>query len=292
MGKFLHDFFFKQNKTFYLLPFETNSDCLNYEVLFIYFKALLCFFFFQIGDKTFQVLGDLHSEGDCTYLKCSINGVSSKTKLIILENTIYLFSMVRALVCANSVGVWEKIAWPETRGLERSTSFNLFCVSLSAFSLPCSGLLVFFCSHRFSLIDTYLSSSFHSETCPYTLLVRISPCSVGLFSQGFDTLTLSPNAISWYSKPWGFGRRWPLGEKLDQMFPVGKVVSRKGVGWGVFSRQMIEAGFAWIWLGVYQETLGFCMGYWLYCDLFRVSSHVGTSSQICELSDEVPLVMK
>ncbi|XP_006109531.2 methylcrotonoyl-CoA carboxylase subunit alpha, mitochondrial-like, partial [Myotis lucifugus] len=46
-----------------------------------------------IGDKTFQVLGDLHSEGDCTYLKCSINGVSSKTKLIILENTIYLFSV-------------------------------------------------------------------------------------------------------------------------------------------------------------------------------------------------------
>uniref|UniRef100_A0A8C4MIF3 Methylcrotonoyl-CoA carboxylase subunit alpha, mitochondrial n=1 Tax=Equus asinus asinus TaxID=83772 RepID=A0A8C4MIF3_EQUAS len=43
--------------------------------------------------KTFQVLGDLCSEGDCTYLKCSVNGVASKTKLIILENTIYLFSM-------------------------------------------------------------------------------------------------------------------------------------------------------------------------------------------------------
>lgn len=47
----------------------------------------------QIEDKTFQVLGDLCSEGDCTYLKCSVNGVASKTKLIILENTIYLFSM-------------------------------------------------------------------------------------------------------------------------------------------------------------------------------------------------------
>ncbi|XP_045395718.1 methylcrotonoyl-CoA carboxylase subunit alpha, mitochondrial isoform X2 [Lemur catta] len=46
----------------------------------------------QIEDKTFQVLGDLYSEGDCTYLKCSINGVASKTKLVILENTIYLFS--------------------------------------------------------------------------------------------------------------------------------------------------------------------------------------------------------
>ncbi|XP_014701723.3 methylcrotonoyl-CoA carboxylase subunit alpha, mitochondrial [Equus asinus] len=47
----------------------------------------------QVEDKTFQVLGDLCSEGDCTYLKCSVNGVASKTKLIILENTIYLFSM-------------------------------------------------------------------------------------------------------------------------------------------------------------------------------------------------------
>ncbi|KAF7475389.1 methylcrotonoyl-CoA carboxylase subunit alpha, mitochondrial [Marmota monax] len=47
----------------------------------------------QIEDKTFQVTGDLYSEGDCTYLKCFVNGVATKTKLIILENTIYLFSM-------------------------------------------------------------------------------------------------------------------------------------------------------------------------------------------------------
>ncbi|XP_019591393.2 methylcrotonoyl-CoA carboxylase subunit alpha, mitochondrial [Rhinolophus sinicus] len=47
----------------------------------------------QIEDKVFQVLGDLYNEGDCTYLKCSINGADSKAKLIILENTIYLFSM-------------------------------------------------------------------------------------------------------------------------------------------------------------------------------------------------------
>ncbi|XP_008068875.2 methylcrotonoyl-CoA carboxylase subunit alpha, mitochondrial [Carlito syrichta] len=47
----------------------------------------------QIDEKTFQVLGDMYSEGDCTYLKCSINGVASRAKLIILENTVYLFSM-------------------------------------------------------------------------------------------------------------------------------------------------------------------------------------------------------
>uniref|UniRef100_A0A8C0WJS0 Methylcrotonoyl-CoA carboxylase subunit alpha, mitochondrial n=1 Tax=Castor canadensis TaxID=51338 RepID=A0A8C0WJS0_CASCN len=47
----------------------------------------------QIENKTFRVLGDLHSEGDCTHLMCSVNGVSRKAKLIILDNTIYLFSM-------------------------------------------------------------------------------------------------------------------------------------------------------------------------------------------------------
>ncbi|XP_028360851.1 methylcrotonoyl-CoA carboxylase subunit alpha, mitochondrial [Phyllostomus discolor] len=51
----------------------------------------------QIEDKTFQVLGDLLSEGDCTHLRCSINGVTSKTKLTFLENTIYLFSVEGAV---------------------------------------------------------------------------------------------------------------------------------------------------------------------------------------------------
>ncbi|XP_040858548.1 methylcrotonoyl-CoA carboxylase subunit alpha, mitochondrial isoform X1 [Ochotona curzoniae] len=47
----------------------------------------------QIEDKTFHVHGKLSSEGGCTYLKCSVNGVASKAKLIILENTVYLFSL-------------------------------------------------------------------------------------------------------------------------------------------------------------------------------------------------------
>ncbi|KAH0517083.1 Methylcrotonoyl-CoA carboxylase subunit alpha, mitochondrial [Microtus ochrogaster] len=47
----------------------------------------------QIGDQTFRVLGDLCSEGGCTYLKSSVNGVASKSKFIVLDNTIYLFSM-------------------------------------------------------------------------------------------------------------------------------------------------------------------------------------------------------
>ncbi|XP_075412214.1 methylcrotonoyl-CoA carboxylase subunit alpha, mitochondrial [Tenrec ecaudatus] len=46
----------------------------------------------QIDDKMFQVLGDLQSEGGCTYLNCCVDGAAKKAKLIILENTIYLFS--------------------------------------------------------------------------------------------------------------------------------------------------------------------------------------------------------
>uniref|UniRef100_F7DYE1 Methylcrotonyl-CoA carboxylase subunit 1 n=1 Tax=Ornithorhynchus anatinus TaxID=9258 RepID=F7DYE1_ORNAN len=47
----------------------------------------------QIEDKTFHVHGDLYNEKDCTYLKCSVNGITCKSKFIITENTIYLFSM-------------------------------------------------------------------------------------------------------------------------------------------------------------------------------------------------------
>ncbi|XP_051013022.1 methylcrotonoyl-CoA carboxylase subunit alpha, mitochondrial [Acomys russatus] len=46
----------------------------------------------QIENKTFRVLGDLSSEGGCTYLKSSVDGVTRKSKFVILDNTIYLFS--------------------------------------------------------------------------------------------------------------------------------------------------------------------------------------------------------
>ncbi|XP_010622844.1 methylcrotonoyl-CoA carboxylase subunit alpha, mitochondrial [Fukomys damarensis] len=47
----------------------------------------------QIEDETFQVLGALHSEGDCTYLRSSVNGVVRRAKLVTLENAVHLFSM-------------------------------------------------------------------------------------------------------------------------------------------------------------------------------------------------------
>lgn len=47
----------------------------------------------QIDNKSFRVLGDLSSEDGCTYLKSSINGVARKSKFILLDNTVHLFSM-------------------------------------------------------------------------------------------------------------------------------------------------------------------------------------------------------
>lgn len=42
----------------------------------------------------FHVSGELQLEGDVTYLWCSVNGVLSRPKLVILDNTVHLFSMV------------------------------------------------------------------------------------------------------------------------------------------------------------------------------------------------------
>ena len=104
------------------------------------------FFFFEIEDKTFQVLGDLLSEGDCTYLRCSINGVTSKTKLIFLENTIYLFSVVRFLVIITLVGFGRKLLDQRQRDWKDPspsvTAVTFLHVSLSV-SLPHSCRLLF-----------------------------------------------------------------------------------------------------------------------------------------------------
>ncbi|OCT78588.1 hypothetical protein XELAEV_18029675mg [Xenopus laevis] len=46
----------------------------------------------QIQDKVLNVSGELVNEGDVTYIKCSVNGVMCKPKLVIVDNTVYLFS--------------------------------------------------------------------------------------------------------------------------------------------------------------------------------------------------------
>ncbi|KAM4042566.1 methylcrotonoyl-CoA carboxylase subunit alpha, mitochondrial [Anomaloglossus baeobatrachus] len=47
----------------------------------------------QIHDRVFKVSGELVNEADVTYLKCSVDGIFSKSKLIIIDHNIHLFSM-------------------------------------------------------------------------------------------------------------------------------------------------------------------------------------------------------
>lgn len=47
----------------------------------------------EVGDEVFHVKGELQKEGDASYLSCSINGILSRPKLVILNNSVHLFSM-------------------------------------------------------------------------------------------------------------------------------------------------------------------------------------------------------
>lgn len=47
----------------------------------------------EIGGEVFQVSGEVETEGQTSFLHCSVNGVKSRPKLVILDNTVYLFSM-------------------------------------------------------------------------------------------------------------------------------------------------------------------------------------------------------
>ncbi|XP_078141708.1 methylcrotonoyl-CoA carboxylase subunit alpha, mitochondrial [Centroberyx gerrardi] len=47
----------------------------------------------QIGNEVYHVTGDVETEGGASFLHCSVNGVKSRPKLVILDNTVHLFSM-------------------------------------------------------------------------------------------------------------------------------------------------------------------------------------------------------
>lgn len=51
-------------------------------------------FFLQIGEEVYHVTGEVEMEGGVSFLHCSVNGVKSRPKLVILDNTVHLFSMV------------------------------------------------------------------------------------------------------------------------------------------------------------------------------------------------------
>nr|XP_061791052.1 methylcrotonoyl-CoA carboxylase subunit alpha, mitochondrial-like [Nerophis lumbriciformis] len=46
----------------------------------------------QLGDDTFHVTGELETDGGASFLRCSVNGVKSRPKLVIVEDTVHLFS--------------------------------------------------------------------------------------------------------------------------------------------------------------------------------------------------------
>ncbi|XP_077344021.1 methylcrotonoyl-CoA carboxylase subunit alpha, mitochondrial [Lithobates pipiens] len=47
----------------------------------------------QVQDKVLNVSGELLNEGGMTFLRCSVDGTLCKSKLVIIDNTIHLFSM-------------------------------------------------------------------------------------------------------------------------------------------------------------------------------------------------------
>ncbi|XP_060933580.1 methylcrotonoyl-CoA carboxylase subunit alpha, mitochondrial [Limanda limanda] len=46
----------------------------------------------QIGEESYHVTGEVELEGGASFLHCSVNGVKSRPKLVILDNTVHLFS--------------------------------------------------------------------------------------------------------------------------------------------------------------------------------------------------------
>lgn len=59
--------------------------------------VLIKVFYFQIQDETFLISGEIFNEDDLVYLRSSVNGTVCKSKLVILDNTIYLFFPVKFL---------------------------------------------------------------------------------------------------------------------------------------------------------------------------------------------------
>ncbi|NWW29099.1 MCCA carboxylase, partial [Falcunculus frontatus] len=64
-----------------------NSKLIKKWLTFVLIKA----FNFQIQDKMFLISGEILKEGDSLYLRSSVDGTVSKSKLVILDNTICLF---------------------------------------------------------------------------------------------------------------------------------------------------------------------------------------------------------
>uniref|UniRef100_A0A8C6TUS7 Methylcrotonoyl-CoA carboxylase 1 (alpha) n=1 Tax=Neogobius melanostomus TaxID=47308 RepID=A0A8C6TUS7_9GOBI len=57
------------------------------DIVFLFASCL------QIGEELYHVTGEVESEGGASFLHCSVNGVKSRPKIVILDNTVHLFTM-------------------------------------------------------------------------------------------------------------------------------------------------------------------------------------------------------
>uniref|UniRef100_A0A663DPR4 Methylcrotonyl-CoA carboxylase subunit 1 n=1 Tax=Aquila chrysaetos chrysaetos TaxID=223781 RepID=A0A663DPR4_AQUCH len=83
----------------------------------------------QIQDETFLISGEIFNEGDSVYLRSSVNGTVCKSKLVILDNTIYLFfpdgsaqiglPVPKYLSAVSSVGMQSGAVAPMTGTVEK-----------------------------------------------------------------------------------------------------------------------------------------------------------------------------
>lgn len=89
-----------KNHRLWVYTTNTNFWFIVHEGLaFVLIKA----FNFQIQDETFLISGEIFNEGDSVYLRSSVNGTVCKSKLVILDNTIYLFFPVKFLSLLSQV---------------------------------------------------------------------------------------------------------------------------------------------------------------------------------------------
>uniref|UniRef100_A0A7N8Y9X7 Methylcrotonyl-CoA carboxylase subunit n=1 Tax=Mastacembelus armatus TaxID=205130 RepID=A0A7N8Y9X7_9TELE len=88
---------FTQTSTDPLSPFGSSSGWRNNiefnrnMTLQLGDKSNLAFLLFQIGEEEYHVTGEVEVEGGASFLHCSVNGVKSRSKLVILDNTVHLF---------------------------------------------------------------------------------------------------------------------------------------------------------------------------------------------------------
>ncbi|XP_065530558.1 methylcrotonoyl-CoA carboxylase subunit alpha, mitochondrial isoform X3 [Lathamus discolor] len=83
----------------------------------------------QIQDETFLISGEIFNEDDSVYLRSSVNGTVCKSKLVILDNTIYLFfpegsaqvglPVPKYLSAVSSVGMQSGAVAPMTGTVEK-----------------------------------------------------------------------------------------------------------------------------------------------------------------------------